>query len=96
MRLRLGLAALAVAWATVAYADPLTFQVDPAWPKPLPNHWIMGQASGVAVDAQDNIWVVQRPRTPHRRREGREPDAAAHQVLPARARRCWCSTRPAT
>jgi DNA-binding beta-propeller fold protein YncE len=63
MRLRLGLAALAVAWAGVACSDPLTFQVDPAWPKPLPNQWIMGQASGVAVDAQDNIWVVQRPRT---------------------------------
>jgi hypothetical protein len=44
-------------------ADALTFQVDPAWPKPLPNDWIMGQAAGVAVDAQDNIWVVQRPKT---------------------------------
>ncbi|HEX3301600.1 MAG TPA: hypothetical protein VHR64_01885, partial [Thermomicrobiales bacterium] len=44
-------------------ADVLTFQVDPAWPKPLPNDWIMGQAAGVAVDAQDNIWVVQRPKT---------------------------------
>lgn len=44
-------------------ADVLTFQVDPGWPKPLPNDWIMGQAAGVAVDAQDNIWVVQRPKT---------------------------------
>ena len=63
MMLRLGLAVLAGAWAGLASADPLTFQVDPAWPKPLPNQWIMGQASGVAVDAQDNVWVVQRPRT---------------------------------
>ncbi|NEU13356.1 hypothetical protein G3T14_14630 [Methylobacterium sp. BTF04] len=39
------------------------FQVDPSWPKPLPNDWIMGQASGVAVDAQDHVWVLQRPRT---------------------------------
>lgn len=39
------------------------FQVDPSWPKTLPNNWIMGQASGVAVDAQDHIWVIQRPRT---------------------------------
>ena len=39
------------------------FQVDAAWPKPLPNGWIMGQAAGVAVDAQDHIWVVQRPKT---------------------------------
>lgn len=44
-------------------ADAPKFRVDPFWPKPLPNNWIMGQAAGVAVDAQDHIWVVQRPRT---------------------------------
>jgi len=38
-------------------------RVDPAWPKPLPNRWLMGQAAGVAVDAQDHVWVLQRPRT---------------------------------
>ena len=46
-----------------AAGDVPRFQVDPAWPKTLPNDWIMGQASGVAVDAQDHVWVVQRPRT---------------------------------
>jgi len=44
-------------------ADVPNFQVDPSWPKTLPNNWIMGQASGVAVDAQDHIWMIQRPRT---------------------------------
>ena len=44
-------------------ADAPNFQVDPFWPKSLPNNWIMGQAAGVAVDAQDHIWVVQRPHT---------------------------------
>lgn len=44
-------------------ADALRFEVDPAWPKRLPNDWIMGQAAGVSVDAQDNVWVVQRPKT---------------------------------
>ena len=39
------------------------FEVDAGWPKPLPNRWLMGQAAGVAVDAQDHIWVVQRPRS---------------------------------
>src|SRR5213592_4131336 len=39
------------------------FRVDPAWPKPLPNRWLMGQAAGVAVDAQDHVWVIQRPRS---------------------------------
>ncbi len=39
------------------------FEVDPFWPKPLPNKWLLGQAAGVAVDAQDHVWVVQRPKT---------------------------------
>src|SRR6188768_4211637 len=37
-----------------------TFEVDPLWPRPLPNHWVLGQAIGVAVDAQDHVWVVHR------------------------------------
>src|SRR5262249_2986273 len=55
---------LAAIFASPAFADDIPrFQVDAAWPKPLPNNWIMGQAAGVAVDAQDHIWVIQRPRT---------------------------------
>ena len=36
------------------------FEVDPMWPKPLPNHWVIGQTIGVSVDAQDHIWIVHR------------------------------------
>ena len=36
------------------------FQVDPMWPKPMPNGWILGSITGVAVDAQDHIWIVHR------------------------------------
>jgi DNA-binding beta-propeller fold protein YncE len=36
------------------------FEVDPAFPKPLPNNWLLGQAIGVGVDAQDHIWIVHR------------------------------------
>jgi hypothetical protein len=36
------------------------FEVDPLWPKPLPNHWIMGQTIGVSVDAKDNVWIIHR------------------------------------
>jgi DNA-binding beta-propeller fold protein YncE len=39
------------------------FEVDPLWPKPLPNHWYIGMAIGVAVDAQDHVWIVHRPDT---------------------------------
>lgn len=37
------------------------FEVDPLWPKPLPNHWVIGSAIGVSVDAQDHVWIVHRP-----------------------------------
>ena len=30
------------------------------WPKPLPNHWILGQVIGVDVDAEDNVWIIHR------------------------------------
>ena len=36
------------------------FEVDPLWPQPLPNHWLVGPMIGVAVDARDHIWVVHR------------------------------------
>jgi DNA-binding beta-propeller fold protein YncE len=36
------------------------FQVDPAWPK-LPSKWVLGLVSNVAVDAQDHVWILQRP-----------------------------------
>src|SRR5436190_20009970 len=36
------------------------FEVDPMWPKPLPNHWVMGAVIGLGIDANDHIWVVHR------------------------------------
>jgi hypothetical protein len=36
------------------------FEVDPMWPKPLPNHWVIGAAIGVAVDASDHVWIIHR------------------------------------
>ena len=39
------------------------FEVDPYWPKPLPNHWVMGMAIGVWVDNNDHIWMVHRAGT---------------------------------
>src|SRR5882724_6629971 len=36
------------------------FNVDPLWPKPLPNHWVLGSVTGVAVDSQDHIWITHR------------------------------------
>ena len=36
------------------------FEVDPMWPKPLPNHWLLGSTIGVSVDAQDHVWIIHR------------------------------------
>src|SRR5579871_6880989 len=38
------------------------YKLDPTWPKTLPNNWIMANATGMVIDKQDHIWVVQRPR----------------------------------
>jgi DNA-binding beta-propeller fold protein YncE len=40
-----------------------TFAVDPMWPQPLPNRWILGAVVGVAVDRRDHVWIVHRPST---------------------------------
>ncbi len=36
------------------------FEVDPMWPKPLPNHWVIGAVIGLGIDANDHIWIIHR------------------------------------
>jgi 6-phosphogluconolactonase (cycloisomerase 2 family) len=36
------------------------FEVDPFWPKPLPNHWVLGSTIGVWVDTDDHVWIIHR------------------------------------
>jgi len=57
------LALLLCAGVIAAHAAGPTFKVDPFWPKPLPNNWIIGQIGGMFIDRNDNIWVFQRPRS---------------------------------
>jgi DNA-binding beta-propeller fold protein YncE len=38
-------------------------EVDASWPKTLPNNWVIGQTGGIAVDSQDHVWLLQRPRS---------------------------------
>jgi len=51
------LSAVAVAAQT---RDVPRFKPDPSWPK-IPNNWQFGQVSSVSIDAQDHVWVLQRP-----------------------------------
>jgi len=37
------------------------YKFDPDWPKPLPNKWKLGGVTGLAVDKDDNVWVLNRP-----------------------------------
>jgi DNA-binding beta-propeller fold protein YncE len=46
--------------ATQAQSVP-RYKFDPEWPKPLPNKWKLGGVTGLAVDRNDNVWVLNRP-----------------------------------
>jgi DNA-binding beta-propeller fold protein YncE len=57
------------AWSIAALAGqqsnalrPPAFQVDPTWPT-IPNNWVLGEVSSIAVDSRDHIWVLHRPRS---------------------------------
>jgi len=63
---RVTIAVLAMLATLTAAQSPITvpqYAVDPLWPKPLPNLWILGAVAGVAVDRQDHVWIVHRPST---------------------------------
>src|SRR5262249_32828597 len=59
-----GFAAAVLWWPAMTertLAEPPKFQVDPTWPLTLPDNWIIGTIGGITVDAQDHIWINQRP-----------------------------------
>ena len=82
-RLALGVGALAVligaergASHLAAQATPVpVFAVDPQWPT-LPPQWTLGQVTGVAVDAQDHVWVLHRPWSLTDDEKAQNPEAA--------------------
>jgi len=45
------------------------FEVDPFWPKPLPNQWILGSTIGIGVDSRDHIYIIHRRDTFNERTE---------------------------
>ena len=77
--------AAAAAPAATATATPASdpgvgagYRVDPFWPRRLPNNWILGQVAGLAVDANDHIWIIHRPAslTPEEAAAAQKPPAA--------------------
>jgi len=59
---RLSNAELAAQAANAQGRSVPTFEVDRTWPK-VPPQWKLGDPSSIAIDAQDNVWVLHRPRT---------------------------------
>jgi DNA-binding beta-propeller fold protein YncE len=45
------------------------FEVDPLWPQPMPNNWLLGSAIGVGVDSRDHVFVIHRPESLNARTE---------------------------
>ena len=43
-----------------AQSNAPKYEVDPAWPKPLPNLWVTGGVGGVCVDSQDHVFILNR------------------------------------
>jgi hypothetical protein len=56
----LAAAALPIA-AGAQRSDVPKYRFDPDWPRPLPNKWKLGGVTGLAVDKDDNVWVLNRP-----------------------------------
>jgi hypothetical protein len=71
----LGLTAAAVEQsASKDLVEAPRFEVDPMWPKPLPNGWLMGMTIGVGIDEQDHVWIVHRPETLSPEEVGRDQE----------------------
>ena len=59
--------------AQQAAARPPAFEVEASWPT-IPNNWVLGEVTSIAVDSRDHIWVLHRPRTiPAERRANAAP-----------------------
>ena len=55
-----GVAVMAVG-APANSEGPAKYKYDSEWPKPLPSNWALGGITGVFVDGNDHIWVLNRP-----------------------------------
>ncbi len=55
----------AIAQSTQGAVQAPTFEVDPLWPKPMPNNWVLGQTIGLGVDDRDHVWIIHRGNDPN-------------------------------
>lgn len=55
-----GVLAMICAVTTRAQGKAPRFEVDPNWPKPLPNLWVTGGIGGVCIDSRDHVFILNR------------------------------------
>ena len=60
--------------AAAGVAEAPIFEVDPFWPKPLPDHSVLGSAIGVGVDSRDHVFIVHRGNLTERTEGGADAD----------------------
>ena len=74
---------ISAAQAAESRSDVPRYTNDPSWPKPFAHHWVMGQIGGLAVDAHDRIWVLQRALPYAVDEQGKKHDLEPAQRMPA-------------
>src|SRR5437867_2505371 len=62
-KILIAMAFLLVTFVSAAQRSMPRFEVDPFWPKPLPNNWMLGQVGGTFIDSHDHLWITTRPRS---------------------------------
>jgi DNA-binding beta-propeller fold protein YncE len=77
----LGIAERALERVARAQTQAPSYQVDPFWPK-LPKQWILGQVSGLDVDANDHVWIIQRPWSLNSDEVAKNPEAECCREAP--------------
>jgi hypothetical protein len=83
----LGITAAALDRQATDLVEAPRFEVDPMWPKPLPNHWVLGSTIGVDVDAKDHVWIVHRNDT-------LQPNEGAAGLTPPAGKACCRAAGP--
>jgi DNA-binding beta-propeller fold protein YncE len=84
----IGMGGVAAARQAGNVADPPSFDVDRGWPA-IPNDWVLGEVTSIAVDTNDRIWVLHRPRSiPAAERERAAPPVLEFDTA-GRLHRSW-------
>ena len=64
------------------------FEVDPFWPKAMPNNWVFGQTIGLGIDEKDQVWII------HRGNDPSNLDGTEYATPPPRTGHCGISAVP--